>query len=287
MPVPDQPFEPKTDHKTGVRQIAFGIWSTMKRSEIASHCASVGFFGFLSVFPTLAIFVLIYGPAFSPSEIEAQFSDLRHFLPDSVYQLLDTQLKDIASTPGAHLTIGLLLSTLVALYMGSRGIKYLILLLNFAYQKTPSRGFFNRTLLAVALTLGALFFFIFCLAALTLLPLLTAHLPFPQIMQHLTLWGRWPFLMAVIFGSFFVLYRFGPDSDTPVRRALVPGAALATVAWLVLSMGFSYYVTHFSRYSVTFGALSAGVVLMLWIYYSAFIVALGAAFNSEIDRRAQ
>jgi YihY family inner membrane protein len=64
-------------------------------------------------------------------------------------------------------------------------------------------------------------------------------------------------------------------------------AALATVLWLVLSVGFSYYVTNFSHYSVTFGALSAGVVLMLWIYYSAFIIALGAAFNSEIERGVQ
>ncbi len=287
MPAPSHPLNPRTGQKTARRRIVVGILSTMRQSEIWSHCASVGFFGFLSVFPVLAIFVLIYGLAFSPAEMEAQFTTLRHLLPESVYRLLDGQLKELASSPVSHLTIGLAFTTLVTLYMGSRGIKYLILLLNTAYHKPLTRGFLNLTLLAVALTLGALLLFIICLATLALLPLLTAHLPFPRVTERLALWGRWPILMGVIFGSLLVLYRFGPDGGRPVWRALVPGAALATVLWLVLSVGFSYYVTNFSHYSVTFGALSAGVVLMLWIYYSAFIIALGAAFNSEIERGVQ
>ena len=287
MPAPSHPLNPRTGQKTARRRIAVGILSTMRQPEIWSHCASVGFFGFLSVFPVLAIFVLIYGLAFSPAEMEAQFTTLRHLLPESVYRLLDGQLKELASSPVSHLTIGLAFTTLVTLYMGSRGIKYLILLLNTAYHKPLTRGFLNLTLLAVALTLGALLLFIICLAALALLPLLTAHLPFPWVTERLALWGRWPILMGVIFGSLLVLYRFGPDGGRPVWRALVPGAALATVLWLVLSVGFSYYVTNFSHYGVTFGTLSAGVVLMLWIYYSAFIIALGAAFNSEIERGVQ
>jgi membrane protein len=230
---------------------------------------------------------MVYGLAFSPSEIEAQFSTLRHFLPVSVYQLLDAQLKELAASPVSHLTMGLIFSTLVALYMGSRGIKYLILLLNFATHKPTSRNFLNRDLLAVALTLGALFLFSSCLALLTLLPLLTGHLPFLRAMEGLALWGRWPFLVAVILGSFLVLYRFGPDGVPPDWLAVLPGAALATVSWLLLSVGFSYYVTNFSHYNVTFGTLSAAVVLMLWIYYSAFIVALGAALNSEVHRASR
>lgn len=284
MPVPEHPFDQRAIQKTDIYQIAFRVWTTMKQSETGSHCASVGFFGFLSVFPILAIFVLIYGLAFSPSEIEAQFATLRPFLPESVYQLLDEQLKELGLSTISNLTIGLLFSTLASLYMGSRGIKYLILLINFASHETTSRSFFNRTILAVGLTIGALLLFISCLAALTFLPLLIRHLPFPRAMNDLALWGRWPFLMTVIFGSFLLLYRFGPEHGKLSRRALVPGAALATVSWLVLLVGFSYYVNHFSHYSVTFGTLSAAVVLMLWIYYSAFVVALGAALNFEIDR---
>ena len=80
MAAPSHPLNPRTGQKTARRRIAVGILSTMGQSEIWSHCASVGFFGFLSVFPVLAIFVLIYGLAFSPAEMEAQFTTLRHLL---------------------------------------------------------------------------------------------------------------------------------------------------------------------------------------------------------------
>ena len=255
----------------------------MTKSEIWAHCASVGFFGFLSVFPVMAVFVLIYGLAFAPAEMETQVAYLRPFVPAAVYQLLDTRLHDLASNRTSHLTIGLIFSTVVALYMGSRGIKYLIDLVNLACHETPSRSFLRRSALAVALTLAALLILITALSALAAVPLLTAHLPFPHTLERLALWGRWPLLAGVIFCSFLSLYHFAPNRKQAGLRRLAPGAALATAIWLLLSVLFSVYAQHFGNYGATFGALSAGVVLMLWIYYSAFIVAIGAAFNFEID----
>lgn len=149
-----------------------GVWSTMTRSEIGAHCASVGFFGLLSVFPVMAVFVLIYGLAFSASEMESQVLALRPFVPGVAYELLDNRLKELASHPASHLTAGLIFTTLVALYMGSRGVRYLISLLNVAYREVSSRGALRRTLLAVALTLGALVILVLCLATLAVAPLL-------------------------------------------------------------------------------------------------------------------
>ena len=62
---------------------------------------------------------------------------------------------------------------------------------------------------------------------------------------------------------------------------------MATVLWILLSGLFSIYVQNFNNYSAEFGALSAAVVIMMWLYYSAFIVALGAVFNSEIAESAK
>ncbi|MCB1468801.1 MAG: YihY/virulence factor BrkB family protein, partial [Rhizobiaceae bacterium] len=236
-----------------------------------------------SVFPIMAVFVLIYGLAFSASEMEAQVAALRPFVPDMVFSLLDARLKELASNPVSHLTIGLIFTTLVALYMGSRGMRYMIFLLNIAYHEQQSRNVLRRVFLSIALTLGALIVLILSLALLAVLPVLAGHLPFPKVTEDMALWGRWPLLMVIIFGSFLALYQIAPHRISPDLRAQVPGAALATVLWLGLSVGFSYYVANFSHYGATFGALSAGVVLMLWIYYSAFIIALGAALNFEID----
>ncbi len=92
----------------------------------------------------------------------------------------------------------------------------------------------------------------------------------------------------VAFYSFSSFYHVTPIHGTASLRKLVPGAILATVLWLLLSVIFSYYVQNLSNFSATFGTLTAGVVLILWTYYSAFVVAIGAAFGGRrVDEEEQ
>lgn len=257
-------------------------WRNTNNSNVWAHCASVGFFGFLSIFPVMAVFVLIYGLAFSPAEMEAQISFLRPFIPPSVYDILNARLGELVANTTSRLTYSLILSTSLALYAGSRGIKYLIILINLAFHITQERSFIQGLIRAVGLTFAALVVFIVALASIAAIPLLAAYFPFPQIAKTIALWSRWPILAIIIFFSFLGLYRFAPNRETVRFKKLVPGAALATVLWIVLSVVFSIYVQNFNNYSAEFGALSAAVVIMLWLYYSAFIVAFGAVFNSEL-----
>jgi membrane protein len=77
------------------------------------------------------------------------------------------------------------------------------------------------------------------------------------------------------------LYRFGPAGGGRVFYA--PGAALATILWLLGSWAFGFYVGHFAAYSATYGPLAALIGLMMWFYLSAYIVLLGAEVNAALD----
>lgn len=256
-------------------------WRIANNSNVWAHCASVGFFGFLSIFPAMAVFVLIYGLVFSPIEMQEQISLLRQFIPDSVYDVLNSRLSELASNTASKLTFGLIISTLLALYAGSKGIKSLIILVNLAFHITQERNFIQGTIRALSLTFAAVVVLIIAISSIAIIPLVAAYFPFPQIAKTITLWSRWPILAGIIFLSFLSLYRFAPNRDAVALKNLVPGAALATVLWILLSVLFSIYVQNFNNYSAEFGALSAAVVIMLWLYYSAFIVAFGAIFNFE------
>lgn len=256
-------------------------WRIANSPNVWAHCASVGFFGFLSIFPAMAVFVLIYGLAFSPVEMQEQISLLRSFIPESVYEVLNSRLSDLASNTASKLTFGLIISTLLALYAGSKGIKSLIILVNLAFHITQERSFIQGTIRALSLTFAAVVVLIIAISSIAIIPLAAAYFPFPQIAKTIALWSRWPILAGIIFLSFLSLYRFAPNRDAVALKKLVPGAALATVLWILLSVLFSIYVQNFNNYSAEFGALSAAVVIMLWLYYSAFIVAFGAIFNFE------
>lgn len=262
-------------------QPSLKTWRIANNSNVWAHCASVGFFGFLSIFPVMAVFVLLYGLAFSPAEMQEQISVLRPFIPDTVYEVLNSRLSALVSNTTSTLTFSLVLSTLLALYAGSKGVKSLIILINLAFHITQEHNFIQGNILAVSLTFGAVVILIIAVSSIAIIPVGAAYFPFPQIAKTIALWSRWPILAGIIFLSFLSLYRLAPNRDTVALKKLVPGAALATILWIVLSVLFSIYVQNFNNYSAEFGALSAAVVIMLWLYYSAFIVAFGAIFNSE------
>ncbi|GAF59356.1 hypothetical protein JCM18902_2207 [Psychrobacter sp. JCM 18902] len=262
-------------------QPSLKTWRIANNSNVWAHCASVGFFGFLSIFPVMAVFVLLYGLAFSPAEMQEQISVLRPFIPDTVYEVLNSRLSALVSNTTSALTFSLVLSTLLALYAGSKGVKSLIILINLAFHITQERSFIQGNILAVSLTFGAVVILIIAVSSIAIIPVGAAYFPFPQIAKTIALWSRWPILAGIIFLSFLSLYRLAPNRDAVALKKLVPGAALATILWIVLSVLFSIYVQNFNNYSAEFGALSAAVVIMLWLYYSAFIVAFGAIFNSE------
>ena len=270
-----------TSESTSWLKTLLDTWNTANNSNIWAHCASVGFFGFLSIFPVMAVFVLIYGLAFSPIEMQEQIALLRAFIPDTVYEVLNSRLSELVSSTASTLTFSLIVSSFLALYAGSKGIKSLIILINLAFHINQERSFIQSTIRAVGLTFAAVVVLIIAISSIAIIPLGAAYFPFPELAKTVALWSRWPILAGIIFLSFLVLYRLAPNRDAIALKKLMPGAALATILWIVLSVLFSIYVQNFNNYSAEFGALSAAVVIMLWLYYSAFIIALGAIFNSE------
>jgi membrane protein len=79
-----------------------------------------------------------------------------------------------------------------------------------------------------------------------------------------------------------VLYRYAPDRDKPQWRWVSPGAIVATILWIIASVGFTVYVANFSSYDKTYGSLGGVVVLLTWLYLSAFVVLFGAAIQCAI-----
>ena len=102
-------------------------------------------------------------------------------------------------------------------------------------------------------------------------------------------WGifRWPIAFLAIILFFSLVYYLAPNVDVRSWEWLSPGALIGSVMWLVLSGLFSLYTSLSDSYSKTYGALASGIVLLLWLNYSAFALLFGAELNSELDREAE
>jgi membrane protein len=101
-------------------------------------------------------------------------------------------------------------------------------------------------------------------------------------------WGlaRWPIALATILLLFALVYYVAPNHESRQWRWITPGAVVGAVMWLALSALFTIYVSYAGHYSKTYGSIAAGVILLLWLNYTAWAVLFGAELNAELDRRA-
>ena len=86
---------------------------------------------------------------------------------------------------------------------------------------------------------------------------------------------RWVALVVIVVAALAVVYRVAPDRDAPRFRWVSVGALVATVLWVLGSVGFSLYVNFFGNYNKTYGAVAGVVVLMLWLYLTQLHRAAG------------
>ena len=94
--------------------------------------------------------------------------------------------------------------------------------------------------------------------------------------------GRWPALALLASVALARLYHHAPmRSGRP--RWITWGSAIATLAWLGVSGLFSFYVSRFGSYNETYGAIGGVIVLLMWLFLSAFVILLGAEIDAELE----
>ncbi|MDQ3733530.1 MAG: YihY/virulence factor BrkB family protein [Actinomycetota bacterium] len=269
----------------GWREVLQRGWKEAQSDQVPLLAGGVAFFGFLALFPGIIATVLIYGLVVDPATVREQITELGGALPAEARQILTDQLESLTSTSSSTLGIGVVISVALALWSASGGIGYLITAINTAYDEDEGRGFVKRKLLALGLTLATIVFLVVVIALVAVAPALFDSLvgsgPFRWLLEAI----RWAVLLVLLMAAMAVLYRTSPDRDAPKMRWVSVGAAIATVLWIIASLGFSLYVDNFGSYGKTYGALAGVVVLMLWLWISAYAVLLGAEINAESEQQ--
>jgi membrane protein len=251
------------------------------RDRITAVAAGVTFFALLALFPAIGAFVSLYGLFADVDDARRQVAALQGVLPSGAVLVIGDQMKRLAGADHGRLGLTLFLSLGVSIWSSNAGVKALLAGLNIAYEERERRGFLLLNAVSLAFTIGATLIALASVAAVAAGPELLNQLG----LGHMAWLGlvRWPLLLVLVAALLSLLYRFGPCRDTPRWRWITPGGAVGALGWLVMSVGFSFYVAHFGRYDQTYGSLGAVVGFMTWIWLSMIVVLFGAELNSELE----
>jgi membrane protein len=151
------------------------------------------------------------------------------------------------------------------------------------------RPFWHVRLVAICLTLGNLLFYILAAFLVFVSDFLIRYFAAqagPGGTRLLAFWWvvNWPIALGLVALAVTCLYRFGPSCRQP-HMPILPGALLAALSWAGISFLFRTYILQFGRYSQVYGTLGTAIILMLWLYLSAWAVLIGYQFNVTIQQK--
>ncbi|HEX8382686.1 MAG TPA: YihY/virulence factor BrkB family protein [Sphingomonas sp.] len=272
---------------------AGGWWAALKRTRTEMNDDNVGliaagtaFYAFASIVPVLAAVVLSYGLFADQQTVVSNIEALFGSLPQDAAKLISDQLLTVVQTEGGKKGLGLLVALALALYGGTKAAGAIVTALNIAYEEKETRGFVKLTLLNLAIVVGAVLLIFGAIAATGVLAFLGRLMPnAPGIVVALIRLAGYAVIAALAVSAGAALYRYGPNRQNAKWKWLTPGSAVATLLWLVGTALFGVYVANFGNYGATYGALGSVIVLLTWLWLSAYVYLFGAELNSELERQ--
>ena len=253
-----------------------------EKAELDLIAAGVAFYAFLAIFPAAAAIIAIWGFLFDPEVIRQEVLLLRGFLPPQAFTLLSDQVEALLAVHSGNLGLTTLLSTVLALWSARAGVAALIRGLN-AIHHLPNRSGHWHQLRAIVLTFVLVGLVLAALTMAVVMPLIAAYLP--DVAERWML-AESNLLLGILAGVLAVslAYRLGPNYSRTKPPLLSWGLIVAVVLWVLATRGFMLYLANFPSYNRVYGSIGAVVVLLMWLYVSAYAVLLGAAVDAERNR---
>lgn len=270
--------------RRGWGSILKSSWKAVNENNIFLAAGGVTYALLVSLFPGLAALVSVYGLLLDPVQVEQQVAAMAQVMPPETAVMIGTQLHTLVAASTNTLSIRFGTALLLALWSASRGMSGMINALDMAYHVKETRGFLELNALAIGLTLAALLGGTVTIALVGILPVVVQAVGLGSFVKWVVLVLEWPMLIGLVLIGLAVLYRYGPDRGTARWRWVSPGGVIATLLWVVGSVGFSVFVSYFNSYDRTYGSLGGVVVMLTWLWLSSFVALLGAVINAEAER---
>ena len=252
---------------------------------LASALAYSSFFAIPAVLIVVTgLFTLIAGP----NAIETLMQQLSGVVPGQATELLGGSLKRADASPGSSILMTIF-GFVVAVWSVTGAMNAYMLALNLAHKHKDRRSFLRKRV--VALKMAVVIAFAFALVAvLTIFGPVVEHAiasrlgPAGGVLDILWWVVQWPILLAGLLVAFATLLYLGPDIEVRRWQFLTPGSLVAALLWIAASGLFAVYTATFASYNKTWGALSAVIVTLTWLWLTGMALLLGGEINAEVER---
>ena len=281
---------PSTPARHGLRGWV-DVFKEAGKHFIADDCVGlskeVAFSALLAFLPTVILVIGVFG-LFGPGP----FNALEHFIgsvaPKSVVDIIDLAKTDAAHNKSGS-ALALALAVVLAFWAATGAMNAVVKAVNRAYEYVETRPIWKVRLISFVLVIATgmvlVGTFLLIIFGGNLGDAIARRTPLDGGFKVFWNIARWPVAFVAVLLFLELIYYLGPNRETRTWRWFTPGAIVGSLAWLGLSGLFALYTSFSSSYNRTYGSLAGGIILVLWLYYSAWAILFGAELNSQVDRR--
>jgi membrane protein len=207
--------------------------------------------------------------------------------PKAVTDLIATFQDDTGSGGSV---VALVVGTFGAVCAASGAIGTVVKAVNRAYDRLETRPFWRVRVISIVLVFATAFVTAGMLLLIVLGGDLGAAIARKANLGSAWDWiwnlARWPLAFVIVLLLFALIYYLAPNTDLRTWRWITPGSIVGSLIWLALSGLFALYTAFSDSYTKTYGSLAGGIILLLWLNYTAWGILFGAELNAELDRQA-
>jgi membrane protein len=257
------------------------------RDDVAFYAAGIAFHGLFSLFAILLLLSLLLGLAGGDPEnlrVAAHFA--AGIIPDRAEEMVDAAL-DVMSRPAPGPLLPL--AMIFTLWTASNVVQAVIHALNRIYhvRKRAERPAWRSRLIALGVVSVSTALMLLGFLLLVFGKDLAARNPdfdrlWPRFVA-LVVAGRQPMSVLAVFLGSYLLYWLAPSFGHR-HRISSPGAFVFTLAWIVATAAFNLYLREIAVYDKVYGPFATVVVVLVWVYLSAYLCLVGGEVNAAIDR---
>lgn len=261
------------------------FYHQLRKDDISTIAYAIAFNFTFALFPSM-IFLFTLIPYIPIENLDMMILNfLADIIPSQMYINMEGTISDIVSKPrGGLLSFGFLLAT----YLATNGMDFLISAFNKVYKTKETRNYFIQRLTSLGLTY-LLISILFVAIVLIIVGKFVINYLHDEgfLMDKITVYALFFFKYLVIILVFLIglaiVYYFGPSVH---KRSgfFSPGALLATALTILVSLIYGIYFNNFSTYNKLYGSIGAFIGLMLWLYFISFIIMLGFELNASIEK---
>jgi membrane protein len=268
-----------------------GVFKQAGKQFLKDDCMGlsqqVAFGALLAFLPTVILLIGLLGLVGAGA-----FNSLEHFVgsvaPHGVVSMIDLAKKDAAQNKSGS-AIAFAVGVVGALWAASGAMGTVVKAVNRAYSRDETRAFWKVRLISLVLVIATGV----VLAGTFLLIIFGGDLG-DAIARRTPLGGgfkavwniaRWPLAFIAVLLFFSLVYYLAPNKRQGSWKWVTTGSLVGSLMWLALSGLFALYTSYSSSYDKTYGSLAGGIILLLWLNYSAWAILFGAELNAELERR--